>query len=119
MSARASTAEAQRAADLAELMALPAFRRFLFRQIQSAGILEHATSGSDGRDLAHAEGRRGLAIDMLRDAEAGQAEAVRHPLGVATLIAVLREEALATARDRQEEQGYDRYAEGEGDAPHP
>lgn len=52
------------------LLALPAFRKFLFRSIQSAGIFASTTNGADGRNLV-LEGRRNLGLDILHDAARG------------------------------------------------
>lgn len=91
-----------------ELLAIPAFRRFLFRLIQTAGLLDYAkpaTNGSEGRDLAFVEGRRSLGFDLLRDADAGQPAELRHPQSILTLIAVLREEANPAPKEKKR----DRY----------
>src|SRR3546814_5112017 len=73
-------------------MALPAFRRFLFRSIQSAGILAPTTNGTDGRNLDFYEGRRSLGFELLRDADTAQPGDLQHPHSIMTLLAVLREE---------------------------
>ncbi|AHE52564.1 hypothetical protein [Sphingomonas sanxanigenens] len=74
---------------MALLLAEPAFCRFLARMVQMAGLLSPASNGADGRDLHFHEGRRSLAFDLLREAEAGQPVAARHPHAVATLVAAL------------------------------
>lgn len=98
-------------------MALPEFRRFLFRSIQSAGLLEYsasATNGTDGRNLHFAEGRRSLGFDLLRDADAGQPDALRHPNSIMTLIAVLREEAASPPVKPEKSRGrYDEVEDAE------
>lgn len=81
------------ATDAAELLANPAFRRFLFTAIQSGGVLDnnpHA-DGHSGRDLAFYEGRRSLAFEMLRLIDEGQPEPLRSPLALATFDVVIRE----------------------------
>ncbi len=83
----------QQTEDMAELIALPSFRRFLFRSIQMAGILHPATSGADDRNLDYFEGRRSLGFDILRDADAGQPAALQTPHSIMTLLAAFREEA--------------------------
>lgn len=98
--------------DMAELLELPAFRRFVFKSIQMAGILSAATTGADGRDLAFAEGRRSLGLDILRAVEAGQPAPLRHPLSIMTLIAALREEANPTSKPEKPRAG--RYDEISG-----
>lgn len=104
-----------RVADMAFLMEQPAFRRFLFRSIQTAGILAqtaHGADGSDGRDLAYHEGRRSLGFDLLRDAEAGLPAAAQHPLNIMTLLNVLREGAQVSEKEKSGGKQYDRYGEG-------
>lgn len=86
--------------DMAKLMALPAFRRFLFRSIQSAGILAPTTNGTDGRNLDFYEGRRSLGFELLRDADTAQPGDLQHPHSIMTLIAVLREEANPTPKEK-------------------
>lgn len=94
--------------DMSELMGLESFRRFLFRSIQSAGLLSQASNGADSRDLAFAEGRRSLMFDILRDADAGQPDALRHPLSILTLIAALREEVnTSPAKEKKRDDRYD------------
>lgn len=88
----------QHKADIEQLMALPSFRRFLWRSIQMARILDPATDGSAGRDLSFAEGRRNLGFDILRDVETGMA--VSHPQSLFTLLQVLREEAQSTPQEK-------------------
>lgn len=99
----------QQETDMAELLALPAFRRFLFRSIQNAGILSAATNGADGRDLAFAEGRRSLGFDILRDVDAGNPAALRHPYSIMTLIAAFREEANPIGKPKAEKSSGTRY----------
>lgn len=92
-----------RTAEMAQLMALPGFRKFLFSLIQRAGVLDYApfsTNGSDGRDLAYYEGRRSLGLDILRDADAAQPAPMRHPNSIMTLMTVLREEAQTTEQEK-------------------
>lgn len=99
----------QQETDMEELIALPAFRRFLWRSIQSAGILSQATNGADGRDLSYAEGRRSQMLAMLSDVEAAHPAALRHPHNIMTLIAVLREEANPAPKEKKS--GTGRYTE--------
>lgn len=102
----------QQEQDMAALLALPAFRRFLWRSIQSSGILTQGTSGADGRDLSFAEGRRSQMFAMLSDVEAGQPAALRHPHNIMTLIAVLREEANPAPKEKKSGNArYDEIAE--------
>lgn len=105
--------------DMEFLMGRAEFRRFLFRSIQTAGILSHttrATTGSDGRDLAFAEGRRSQGFDILAEAALGQPEQVRgrDPLNLMTLIAALTEEVQAPPEETKSGRR-DRY--GQEDDP--
>lgn len=99
--------DAQHAADMKQLMDLAAFRRFLWRSIQKSGILSPATNGSDGRDLAFAEGRRDLGFQLLSDAETALPDGARHPHSIMTLIAVLREEAEQKPKEKKRNDRYD------------
>lgn len=102
----------QQEKDMADLIALPSFRRFLFRSIQSSGILAQGTSGADGRDLSFAEGRRSQMFAILADVETGQPEALRHSHNIMTLIAVLREEANPAPKEKKSGNArYDEIAE--------
>lgn len=112
------TTEKQRRQDMAFLLARPEFRRFMFRSIQLAGILEHttrATNGSDGRDLAFVEGRRSLGFDILCEADGGQPVPMQHPNHLMTLIAALTEEVQAPPEEKK--RGDDRYGEQAEDDP--
>jgi hypothetical protein len=109
-----------RRADAEFLLTLPEFRRFLFRSIQLAGILDHttrATTGSDGRDLAFAEGRRSQGFDILAEAALGQPEQVRgrDPLNLMTLISALTEEAQTPPEEKKRGRD-DRYGNDDRDA---
>ncbi|AOR77218.1 hypothetical protein [Novosphingobium resinovorum] len=79
--------------DMAVLLKLPEFRRFLFAAIQSAGILGHEgpAHGHTPRDLSFAEGRRSLGFDILQLAHRGQPEEVRasDPGALVTLNAAI------------------------------
>lgn len=109
----------QRAADMEQLMGLPSFRRFLFRSIQTAGLLSDtaiSTNGSDGRDLAFAEGRRSLGFELLRDAEAALAAPLQHPLNLITWLSLLREEAQTSDLEKASGRRRDnRYDDADGD----
>lgn len=102
--------ERQISADMAKLMELPEFRRFLFRVIQMARIFEPVTDGADSRHLLH-EGRRQLGLEILADAETGQP--VTHPdrIPILTAIQVLREEAQQTISETVRDKPYRRTAE--------
>lgn len=90
--------EKQHKADCDQLIAIPAFRRFLWRSIQMAGIFDPATNGPDDSYLI-SEGRRRLGFDLLRDVESGLP--VSHPQSLVTLIQVLREEAQTIPQEKQ------------------
>jgi hypothetical protein len=96
--------------DMAKLMALPEFRRFLWRVIQNAGIFSATTNGSDSRYFI-AEGRRQLGFSILADAE--QAFPVQHPdqIPVLTVIQVLREETQNSQKSEKPNDRYDRTAD--------
>lgn len=97
------------AQEMAELLAIPAFRRLLWRISEAAGIVQ-STYGTDGRDLAFREGRRSLGLDILRMADAGQP--IPHAHAVSTLIAVLSEEEkshLEAINDRRRTRVPNRY----------
>lgn len=106
----------QHAADMAALMDLPAFRRFLFRSIQSSGLLRYSgasANGTDGRDLAFAEGRRSLGLELLRDAEAAFPAPLQQPPYAHVMIAVLAEGASQPSEKPNARR--DRYADLDGD----
>ena len=87
------------AAEREQLLEIPAFRKHLFRLIQTAGILSGTTNGADGRNLV-IEGRRNLGLDILRDVSRGipcdDPEAALNLL----LIQVLREGAQSTPQEK-------------------
>ena len=92
------------------LLARPEFQRFLWRVIQSSGILSPATDGSTDRHLAYAEGRRNLGLEILAMAEQGQPAS--HPNGqpILTIMSALREEANQP-QEKNLAKRYDRTAE--------
>jgi hypothetical protein len=96
-------------ADAMFMLAHAETRRFLWRVIQSAGILSPATDGSKDRHLAYAEGRRNLGLDILAMVETGQP--ISHPEGqpILTLIQVLREEANSQPQEKPSGRRNDRY----------
>lgn len=104
------TPEQQIKDDMIQLMGLAPFRRFLFRAIQSAGIFDPATDGSEGRNLAEAEGRRNLGFMILDDA--AQAQPLDHEAArLMTFFLILREESQKPAKEPKRGRRYDRYAE--------
>jgi hypothetical protein len=86
-------------ADKMTLLETPAFRRFLFDLIQSSGIFEASTNGTDGRNL-FAEGRRSLGLEVLRSMD--EAQPVQSPTGIPilTLIQTLHEEAQSAPKEK-------------------
>ena len=88
-------------AELADLLKLSQFRSFLFRLIQSAGILASTTNGSDGRNLIH-EGRRNLGLDILHDAARGMPVDDPEAAFGLLLIQVLREGAQTSPQEKRD-----------------
>ncbi len=104
--------------DMVWLMEQPQFRRFLFRSIQTAGILTYRAStanGSDGRDLAYAEGRRSLGLDILRDADAALPAPLQHPSHAHTLAAIMAEASQIQSEKPNARHKRDRYDDIDGD----
>lgn len=66
------------------------FRRFLSSLVQSAGVFETTANIADGRHL-YLEGRRSLALEILRDFDAAQPVALPGGIPAATLIQTLHE----------------------------
>lgn len=83
-------------ADKETLLASPAFRRFLFSVVQSSGVYDVAASEADHRFL---DGRRSLALEMLRDFESVQP--ARHVSGipVGTSIQLFAEAMQTTVKN--------------------
>lgn len=97
----------QERADLEALLALPAFRKFLWRAIQSARIFAITTptaNGTDSRTLFD-EGRRSLGLEILHDAARGiPVDDPEAAFGI-LMIQVLRE----AAQSQQEQPRGRRY----------
>ena len=104
--------------DMAYLMTLPSFKRFLFRVIESSGIHSSAY-GSDERRLSAVEGRRSLGFDMLRWADEGSR--MGNGDGMASLLLILHEASASTPvqpetrNARQSRRSHDRNDELLGD----
>lgn len=93
--------------DLHELLARPAFLRFLFRTIQLSGMFDPTTDGSEARFLER-QGRRNLGLDILAMVEEGQP--VSHgQLPILTLIQTFREEANQPLQEKPNGRRADRY----------
>lgn len=93
--------------DVQLLLSVPEFRQFLFEAIQLAGIWVPA-NGHDSRDLAFAEGRRSLGLDLLQLADRGQPKALRTPEALATINAIILT-ALNPPSKPEEKKRADRY----------
>lgn len=98
-------------AEMAELLAVPTFRKFLFRVIQLSGIMSPATNGSDGRNLDLFEGRRNLGFDILREVDRGQPQPLQHSMQIMTWIAALHEEATQSPKEKPSGKRNDRYSD--------
>ncbi len=101
-------------ADRTVLMENAAFRRFLFDVVQRAGVFETIGNALDGRQLI-LEGRRSLALEMLRDLD--QVQPIRSASGipVLTLIQALHEEVQSTGKEKPDGATRGTYAEIEDD----
>lgn len=86
-------------AEREQLLEIPAFRKHLFRLIQTAGILSGTTNGADGRNLI-TEGRRNLGLDILHDVARGIPCADPEAALSLLLIQVLREGAQSQPQEK-------------------
>jgi hypothetical protein len=85
-------------AEMGDLMSLPSFRRFLFRQMQAAGIHQVGLGASD-RSLEYREGQRTLCMVMLGEASEAIPTHRQNPEGaLATVLIQILSEADQTAR---------------------
>lgn len=102
--------------DRQTLLESGAFRRFLLELVQMAGIFESTSTLADGRHL-YLEGRRSVALDVLRLFD--EVQPVPNPSGLpaATLIQTFRELAQSAPKEITRG-GTDAYSElgDEGDA---
>mgnify|MGYP000597219681 CR=1 FL=1 len=96
---------------MAELLAVPTFRKFLFSVIQMSGIMAPATNGFDGRNLDFFEGRRNLGFDILREVDRGQPKPLQHHMSIMTWIAALHEEATQPPKEKPNGRRSDRYSD--------
>lgn len=98
--------------DLRDLMNLPAFRRFLYAAIQTAGVLEHSGSanGQHLRDLGYSEGRRGLGLELLKAADLALPEPMQTTEAAHTLLTLLTEATLPKPKGTKNER-HSRYDE--------
>ena len=72
------------------LLESASFRRFLLSLLQRGGVFETAANVADGRHL-YLEGRRSLALEILRDFDSVQPVALPDGIPAATLIQTLHE----------------------------
>lgn len=100
----------QQEMDMAVLMRRPEFKRFLFRSIQTSGLFQSSTNGSDGRDLNFHEGRRSMGLELLRDAENALDARMRTPECLLTLNSIIREESQKPS-EKPSEQTKNRHSE--------
>jgi hypothetical protein len=96
-------------ADFKRLIADKAFLAFLYRMIRDAGIF--AISPTGARDIAFNEGRRSLALDILREAE--QAQAAPSPDGLPLLTSI--QIFLSVAQSAPKEKPLGRRSDPYGD----
>ena len=80
--------------DLADLLSRPQFLRLLGRVVQTSGML--APSVPDPRG----EGRRNLALDILRDVARGQPHTDPEQAFAATVIQVLAEQVQSAGEEK-------------------
>ena len=97
-------------ADKLTLLESAAFRRFLFAMIQAGGVFETTASAADGRNL-FLEGRRSLALEMLRSVD--EVQPLPSPSGIPaqTLIQTLREQVQSAHKETAIDRRHDTYAE--------
>ena len=91
--------EKLRKAELAELLAIPGFRKFIWRSIQMAGIFAPVANGSDGRNLV-SEGRRNLGLEILHDVAGGVPVDDPQAAFNFLLLTILREEAQSQPSEK-------------------
>ena len=96
--------------DKLTLLENPAFRRFLFAMIEAGGVFEATATIADGRNLFH-EGRRSLAVEMLRDLDAVQPLPNPGGIPIQTLIQTLREQAQSARKETGFDRRHDDYAD--------
>lgn len=95
--------------DLADLLGRPQFLRLLGRIVQTSGML--APSASEPRS----EGRRNLALDILRDVARGQTHTDPEQAFAATVIQVLAEQVQSAGEEKPRGRS-SRYDTDEADA---
>lgn len=95
------------------LLESASFRRFLLSLLQRGGVFDASANIGDGRHL-YLEGRRSLALEILRDFDSAQPVALPDGIPAATLIQTLhelahsgRKETVLERRHRDAEFGDD------------
>ncbi|GAA0335437.1 hypothetical protein GCM10009087_52320 [Sphingomonas oligophenolica] len=84
--------------DKLTLLENAAFQRFLFAMIEAGGVFEATATMADGRTL-FLEGRRSLALEMLRDLDAVQPLPLPGGVPIQTLIQTLRERVQSAHKE--------------------
>ena len=85
-------------ADKLVLLESAPFRRFLVSLVQTAGVFDVTANVADGRHL-YLEGRRSLALEILRDFDDAQPVSLPAGIPAATLIQTLQELAHSSRKE--------------------
>ena len=96
--------------DKLTLLENPAFHRFLFAMIEAGGVFDATATAADGRNLFR-EGRRSVALEMLRDLDTVQPLPNPGGIPIQTLIQTLREQAQSAHKETGFDRRHDDYAE--------
>ena len=96
--------------DKLTLLENPAFQRFLFAMIEAGGVFDATATAADGRNLFR-EGRRSVALEMLRDLDTVQPLPNPGGIPIQTLIQTLREQAQSAHKETGFDRRHDDYAE--------
>lgn len=105
-------------ADFRKLASDKAFLAFLYRMIRDAGLFTVAASGPDARSLEFVEGRRSLALDILRQIESVQSSKSPDGLPVMTSIQIFVAAAQLATKEKSVGGRNDIYgdiSDGDGD----
>ena len=100
--------------DAAQLMALPAFRRFVFALMQMGGVFSATLTEADGRSMSN-EGRRSLVLDVLAELEAHLPKPVMPGFPLSTLIQTLAEQAQSAPEEKPVGRRRDQYRDLDDD----
>ena len=101
-------------AELKRLMGDKAFLAFLYRMIRSAGVLSVAPVG--GRSLEFIEGRRSLALDILREVDSVQDRQSPDGLPILGSIQILVSVAQSATKEKDLGRKRSIYRDLDGDA---